>query len=428
MLGNALVQGPLRLRLIVPLSAALMIIGLPIGGVLLFVGSPSENSHRSAGRILFEREWRPQDPLALGDGLGPVFNAKSCVACHFQGGPGGGGPLERNVTAFQVLPTNRDPRLIQGIVHAFAVDTLYQESQEQLKQRFPVSTKRFVRGCITIIHDFDPVRIESINTPALFGAGRMDGISDSAIKRQRWKLVLNSAAEEVTGNYKGVSLGRPRILPGGRVGKFGWKSQFATLEEFVAAACANELGLGNPIMKQAKPLTRPTFESRQTDLSPESFSELVGFVAALPRPSEVIPESDVERDKRARGKELFHSIGCATCHTPDLDGVEGIYSDFLLHAMEKPRTIQGYVISNEELTGVPIPKEFPLPWEWKTPPLWGVADSAPYFHDGQSATLRAAIRRHRGSAASVTSAFKKLSAGEEEAILFFLGTLKAPAR
>ena len=40
---------------------------------------------------MFEREWQPNDPLAHGDGLGPVFNAKSCAACHFQGGVGGGG-------------------------------------------------------------------------------------------------------------------------------------------------------------------------------------------------------------------------------------------------------------------------------------------------------------------------------------------------
>ena len=38
-----------------------------------------------AGRQLFEHEWTPADPLAeKGDGLGPVFNAKSCVECHFQ--------------------------------------------------------------------------------------------------------------------------------------------------------------------------------------------------------------------------------------------------------------------------------------------------------------------------------------------------------
>src|SRR5581483_1807086 len=43
-----------------------------------------------AGKGLFKHEWKPQDPLSPGgDGLGPVFNEKSCVACHGQGGLGG---------------------------------------------------------------------------------------------------------------------------------------------------------------------------------------------------------------------------------------------------------------------------------------------------------------------------------------------------
>src|SRR5579863_1868755 len=47
------------------------------------------------GRILFHREWRPRDPRSHGgDGLGPVFNESSCVACHNQGGAGGAGPAD----------------------------------------------------------------------------------------------------------------------------------------------------------------------------------------------------------------------------------------------------------------------------------------------------------------------------------------------
>src|SRR5262249_34893620 len=45
------------------------------------------------GKELFTREWLPRDPRAHGgDGLGPVFNDSSCVACHNLGGVGGGGP------------------------------------------------------------------------------------------------------------------------------------------------------------------------------------------------------------------------------------------------------------------------------------------------------------------------------------------------
>ncbi len=50
------------------------------------------------GKELFAREWIPHDPRSpRGDGLGPVFNDTSCVACHNQGGAGGGGPASKNV-------------------------------------------------------------------------------------------------------------------------------------------------------------------------------------------------------------------------------------------------------------------------------------------------------------------------------------------
>src|SRR5688572_9509810 len=49
------------------------------------------------GRELFVREWIPNDSRSrTGDGLGPMFNDSSCVACHNQGGVGGGGPRAKN--------------------------------------------------------------------------------------------------------------------------------------------------------------------------------------------------------------------------------------------------------------------------------------------------------------------------------------------
>ena len=49
-------------------------------------------------RALFEREWRPGDSRTHGgDGLGPVYNDTSCVACHNMGGTGGAGSAGKNV-------------------------------------------------------------------------------------------------------------------------------------------------------------------------------------------------------------------------------------------------------------------------------------------------------------------------------------------
>ncbi|MFM9069591.1 MAG: di-heme oxidoredictase family protein [Planctomycetota bacterium] len=64
--------------------------------------------------------------------------------------------------------------------------------------------------------------------------------------------------------------------------------------------------------------------------------------------------------------------------------------------------------------------------KWKTPPLWGVRDSAPYMHDGRAATLDEAIRLHAGEAKQVTQAYKALSGLEREQLLAFLNTLAAP--
>ena len=55
-------------------------------------------SRAGLGRELFLREWMPDDSRSHGgDGLGPVFNDSSCVACHNLGGVGGGGPNGKNV-------------------------------------------------------------------------------------------------------------------------------------------------------------------------------------------------------------------------------------------------------------------------------------------------------------------------------------------
>jgi CxxC motif-containing protein (DUF1111 family) len=64
--------------------------------------------------------------------------------------------------------------------------------------------------------------------------------------------------------------------------------------------------------------------------------------------------------------------------------------------------------------------------EWRTPPLWGVADTAPYLHDGRAATLQDAIMWHGGEAESAQKQFAALSQPEKELLLKFLSSLRAP--
>ena len=68
------------------------------------------------GQQLFERDWPSQSASLGNDGLGPLFNATSCVACHHQGGVGGGGDTRFNAFAvgieslsFAAVQTPRPP-------------------------------------------------------------------------------------------------------------------------------------------------------------------------------------------------------------------------------------------------------------------------------------------------------------------------------
>jgi CxxC motif-containing protein (DUF1111 family) len=348
------------------------------------------------GKMLFEHQWVQGDRLADGDGLGPVYNARSCVACHFQGGVGGAGTNQCNVLTFEMGPTGGGSKIRTGVIHNFATRASLKEGSDTL----PL------------------VRMESINTTALFGVGLIDRISDRDIKANCRKVGRADASGKLPpGPVKGVA-GRVRILPDGRVGKFGWRAQFATLEEFVAAACANEIGLGTPRSAQGQSLRETNGPSVRRDLDERQFAALCGFVDSLPRPVRKVPHNSAERLRAERGEAVFHKIGCATCHTPDLGGVQGVYSDFLLHRV-------GYYGGNSTPAG-PVAAGDTLVDEWKTPPLWGVADSAPYFHDGASATLQDAILRHGGEAKEVKETYTRLRAAEQEQLLAFLRTLKAP--
>ncbi len=348
-------------------------------GVPVLRGPQADAAVSQVGLELFRHDWRPYDPLAHGDGLGPVYNASSCLSCHFQGGVGGGGGVPESVFAFEALPIPGRPLVQAGLLHKYAVASRFNEQPQVLQTLFPIVPNGLeLRGvCFSQRHDFNPVRTQRLNSIALFGAGWLDRISGRSIQSQQRQRSIAIIGKELTGEFGSIPPGRPRLLPDGRVGKFGWKAQFATLEEFVASACANEIGLGTPTLKQARPLTCNMTKGTVTaidetevaaDLDPTQFQALVAFVATLPRPEEAQAADPNDRAEAGHGKQIFQSVGCALCHTPDLGGVSGIYSDLLLHRIVDSRK------AYSEIPDVPPPPDLPLPEEWKTPPLWGVAD------------------------------------------------------
>jgi len=370
----------------------------------------------SAGRELFVHEWTPHDPLSKsGDGLGPVFNATSCAACRFQGGVGGAGSNKHNVTNFTVVPAGNRTESLAGVIHASATLPSAEESPESLERLYPPIPKLRVtppNGCSYTIPGFNRIRTTVVSTPPLFGAGLIDQIPDVALHYDFAKKNLVNIKVEMIDGERSIGTGRVRLLSDGRVGKFGWKAQFATLEEFVAAACAMECGLSNPLKQQIEPGTFAASQpqAEKLDMDHRMLRNLVRFCAELPSPVIATSNDASVQSQIDLGRQVFAEIGCAECHTPDIGGVKAIYSDFRLHVVEESYDERESVYLEK------LPAGKPFPNEWKTPPLWGLADSAPYWHDGSSPTIEQAITRHRRQAGQVTERYNKLGGTDKQEI------------
>jgi CxxC motif-containing protein (DUF1111 family) len=385
----------------------------------------------AAGKVLFNHEWTVKDPLAGGDGLGPVFNATSCLDCHNQGGPGGGGPVEKNVTVYGVKPhvktiTPGIPHI--GVVHQKAVRPEFQERLSQVAANLPGSPSvplEKLNDQSFICTVGTDVTITQRNTPALFGDGQLDMIPEDDLHAAQRR---NSTAARLVGLSRAkdpMIRGRVARLPDGRLGRFGWKAEFATLNEFVKAACANEIGLSNPDRPQATPLGRRDYKAPANDLTAAQCEKMTDFIRALDAPTQVKPTDPKALAQVDRGEQTFSRIGCADCHTPDLGPIKGFYSNLLLHDLGG--VLAAGIGSYGEAVTPPNSTTVPVAPEWKTPPLWGVADSAPYLHDGRATTLEDAIIAHGGESSGVTDNFKALKTSEQQDLVAFLKTLRAPA-
>jgi CxxC motif-containing protein (DUF1111 family) len=395
---------------------------------------PLDDAMVQAGETLFNHKWTEKDPLAVangGDGLGPVFNANSCATCHHKGGVGGSGGNDHNVTVFTVRPATGQGKSREGVVHASATKKDYQENLALADSRLPPIERPTLTQVVALrgssnhcIQFPQGIHVSQRNTPALFGAKLIDEIPERVIvanqrgQQLKWGMAPSDGED--------VPVGRALRLADGRLGRFGWKAQSASLSDFVQAACANELGLSNPGQAQPRPLGQPGYQSPGYDLTLEQCNQLTSFCASLPRPAERLPGEPLARENAEKGKKLFRSVGCADCHTPDLGSVEGIYSDLLLHRMGQP--LEGGGSYNEPPLPRPdgTPGDGPSPGEWRTPPLWGVADSAPYLHDGRAANLEEAIEMHGGQGTRSAQRFKGLAPSEQTQLIAFLKSLKAP--
>jgi CxxC motif-containing protein (DUF1111 family) len=425
------------------------------------------------GRELFEHQWVKDDPLSPdGDGLGPMYNADSCFACHSLGGMGGSGSAEHNVSLLSVAVANVNPtarertaiRSHAGKIHpAFAAGpnavaslVLHRFSSEPRYERWRLGVLGFERpaqaapsravvaflaaeksgaSLPSIVdlwrHNGFSLKFSQRNTPALFGARLVDSISDET---------LLELAKEQSQKFPGIE-GRVGRTVDGKVARFGWRGQSASLRDFVLTACAVELGLENKGHPQAaNPLERHKAKTGN-DLTLEQCDALIAYVASLPSPRQIVPAIESELSRMKHGEKLFESSGCVACHVRDVGDVAGIYSDLLLHDMgaglEDPIPAfpdregrPGSASGNSAYYGGPgdffvdVPPR--LRREWRTPALWGVRDSAPYLHDGRARTLTEAIAAHGGEAEPSLRKFKGLNYLERSHLLEFLNSLSAP--
>ena len=133
------------------------------------------------------------------------------------------------------------------------------------------------------------------------------------------------------------------------------------------------------------------------------------------------------------GREVADKVGCLSCHTPNWrlpkdrrffefqedrmvrrspapNTIEGVYSDFRQHDLGPQFHVQQFDGS--------------VRTHFRTAPLWGVATSGPYGHDGASLSLEEVIERHGGEALDSRRAYQRLAASEREKLLAFLRGLQ----
>jgi CxxC motif-containing protein (DUF1111 family) len=208
----------------------------------------------------------------------------------------------------------------------------------------------------------------------------------------------------------------------------------------VLGACANELGLQTKDHPQPTNPLSPEYQLPGQDMQDADIDALVSFVANLPRPVEVAPTTFFAIKSVRHGEQVFTNIGCAVCHPRDLGKVSGLFSDLLLHDLgpkladpvepnpdvdRVEQRVRGYYGFGRVFVETERPDPL-LPKQWRTPPLWGVADSAPYLHDGRAETLVEAITQHGGQAADCVAKFRSLDNNDRSNLIAFLETLRAP--
>jgi CxxC motif-containing protein (DUF1111 family) len=394
-----------------------------------------------AGSGLFRQAWVIGPSLDSSEltGLGPLYNRLSCIACHVKNGRGAapddengfprnmavrlsvpgrdafGGPLPHPAYGAQLNPEG-----IPGVPGEGRAVVAYDEFETRLADGAVVAMRRPRLAFRDLA--YGPIGAQTTtsvrNAPPVFGLGLLEAVPEAEILaaagpgRGRANRVLDIAAGRLA------------------LGRFGLKANQPSLEQQIASAFAEDIGVVSRFYPrksctaaQTACLAAAAAEGR-AGLTEAQLAATADYVRGL-----AVPARRGADDPRARrGEELFVGIGCAACHretmtlgaVPFAPALEGVaihpYSDLLLHDMG-----EGLADGREDFEAGPR--------DWRTPPLWGlglvgrVGVAADYLHDGRARSLVEAVLWHDGEARAAIDSFRALSRDDREALLAFLGSL-----
>lgn len=395
------------------------------------------------GRGLFRQAWviAPSRDEAV-DGLGPLYNRISCIACHPKNGRGQapvdehapmrtllvrlslpgrdahGGPLPHPAYGDQLnelgIPGVRGEGRAQ--VH-WSEKTVTLGSGESVSLRRPHLT--FSELAYGPLGD---IRTSArVGTP-VFGLGLLEAVSAETLQR----MADETKPDGVGGRVNQVwSVERQRLEPG----RFGLKANQPTLDQQIASALHGDLGITSALYPQQNCAPQQVAcQQAPNGGEPEADAMQLGELGFYL--SHLAPPARRDRDvpQVQQGERLFAESGCTLCHRPQLRTAEHPrypalsqrdiepYTDLLLHDMG-----EGLADGREDyLAGAR---------EWRTPPLWGLGlierinPGAGYLHDGRARTLTEAVVWHGGEAAPARQRFIALPVQDRKALLAFLESL-----
>ena len=397
----------------------------------------------AVGNAFFKENWVEAGASTAGrDGLGPLFNARSCSACHFKDGRGRPPlPGETAVTGFLLrlgVPRHEGPDLPHPVyggqlqdrsVWGHGAEARIVIDYEAVKGEFADGEPYELQRPIYRLEDVaygalgDSIVIGPRVAPQVIGLGLLEAIPDEV-------LVEHSDPDDDNGD--GIS-GRVHWIetPAGEraIGRFGWKATRATVRSQSAGAFQGDIGITSSLFptETATAAQSERFEvisGGSPELSDHKLGRVTFYTAVLAVPAQREPE----HPEVVRGAKLFDSIGCAHCHVPVartgdvavIDAYRNVafrpYTDLLLHDL-------GEGLADAKRDGDAQKTE------WRTPPLWGlglidtVNGHTRLLHDGRARDFEEAVLWHGGEAESSRKRYTELDKADRAALLRFLRSL-----